>query len=258
MREKRRKLVTWSMIVYELRNVTGNPFIHIFGVGMPVLMSILIARTAVEQMGTAMARTVQTSVFLGIGVLIPMATILMGYSVMQAQDLERGIPVRLQLFGIRSSVTICSRIISQMIFMAAAFLVYFAVGASALELEAPSVSGAMVYGVCLVVFSVICFMMAHAIAALIKKFSITYCVVMILYFACMILGGMMGVSYENLSSPLKAAARLLPVTYFNRDFYTIWIGDSYRFGPMLQSYLFFGAMAGILLFIALKRERVRK
>ena len=98
MREKRRKLVTWSMIAYELRNVTGNPFIHIFGVGMPVLMSILIARMAVDQMGAAMARTVQTSVFLGIGVLIPMATILMGYSVMQAQDLERGIPVRLRRF----------------------------------------------------------------------------------------------------------------------------------------------------------------
>lgn len=259
MNRQKRKIVTGSLIGYELRNVTGNPFVHIFGIGMPVLMAVLIARVAVTEISdAAIIKEITTSIFLGIGALIPMATILMGYSVMQAQDLEKGIPQRLQLFGIRSLMTICNRGIAELIFMAAAFLIYFVVGTVALELEPPTASGAALYAVCMVVFSVICFAMAHAIATLLKKFSVTYCVVMILYFACMILGGMMGVSFDALPAPLQAVAKLLPVTYFNGDFYTIWIGESYRFGPMLQSYLFFGAVAGILLFAALRRAPGRK
>lgn len=255
MKNRKRKTITASMIGYELRNVTGNPFVHIFGIGMPVLMSILITRAVLSEITEAsMIKLVSTTVFLGIGALIPMATILMGYAVMQAQDLEKGIPERLQLFGIRNSVTICNRVISELIFMAAAFVIYFIVGIVFIDLETPTGLGALSYLVSMTVFSIICFALAHAIATLIKRFSITYCLVMLIYFACMILGGSMGITYENMPGALQAAAKLLPVTYFNRDFYTIWVGEAYNFVPMLQSYLFFGAVAGILLFIALKKN----
>lgn len=33
--------VSVQMIQYELRNVAGNPFVHIFGVGFPILLSVL-------------------------------------------------------------------------------------------------------------------------------------------------------------------------------------------------------------------------
>ena len=65
----------------------------------------------------------------------------------------------------------------------------------------------------------------------------------------------MGISYDNLSAPLQAVARLLPMTYFSRDFYILWSGDSYNFAPMLQAYLFLGAAAGILLFFAARGGR---
>ncbi len=252
MGEKKGKLITKSMILYELRNVTGNPFVHIFGVGMPVLMSILITHMVTMEMSdAAMAKTVSTSVFLGIGALIPLATILMGYSVMQAQDLEKGIPERLKLFG--NSVTICNRAVSELIFMLAAFLIYFIAGSCFIGLEAPVVSGWVLYAFCMVVFSVLCFIMAHGLACLLKKFSVTYCGVMIIYFAFMIFGGMMGVDYENMPGWMQGVAKLLPVTYFNRDFYEIWTGKAYDFMPMVQSFLLFGAVGGILLFAALKR-----
>lgn len=255
MREQKRKLVTASMIGYELRNVTGNPFVHIFGIGMPVFMMLLITRVAMsEGLDAEMERMVATTIFLGIGAIIPMATVLMGYAVIQAQDLEKGIPERMQLFGIRTAVTICSRAVSELIFLAAAFLIYFLAGIFLMELKVPAVSGALWYLVCMTAFSAICFVLAHAIATLVKRFSITYCLVMIIYFAFMMLGGSMGVSYENMPAAAQAAAKLLPVTYFNRDFYTIWVGEKYNFVPMLQSYLFLGAVAGILLFIAIKRS----
>ena len=255
---KTRKTITLSMILYELRNVTGNPFVHIFGIGMPILMVMLITRTVVSEISDAsLIETVSTSIFLGMGALIPMATILMGYSVMQAQETEKGIPERMQLFGIKNRVTICNRIISELIFMAVAYVIYFIVGILFIGLKTPAFSGVFLYILCILVFSVLCFMLGHAIASLAKKFGITYCVVMLLYFAFMIFGGGMGISYENMSGAMQAVAKLIPVTYFNKDFYLIWTGESYNFGPMIQSYLFFGAASGILLFIALKKG-VRK
>lgn len=255
---KTKKTITLSMILYELRNVTGNPFVHIFGIGMPILMVMLITRTVVSEISDAsLIETVSTSIFLGMGALIPMATILMGYSVMQAQETEKGIPERMQLFGIKNRVTICNRIISELIFMAVAYVIYFIVGILFIGLKTPAFSGVFLYILCILVFSVLCFMLGHAIASLAKKFGITYCVVMLLYFAFMIFGGGMGISYENMSGAMQAVAKLIPVTYFNKDFYLIWTGESYNFGPMIQSYLFFGAASGILLFIALKKG-VRK
>lgn len=252
---KTRKTVTLSMILYEFRNVIGNPFVHIFGVGMPVLMSVLISKIAVAEISdTSIAKIICTTVFLGIGSLIPMATILMGYSVRQAQDLEKGIPERLQLFGIKNQVTICNRAISELIFMTAAFVIYFLVGIFFLDLETPVFSGLVLYIFCILLFSVLCFMLAHAIASLAKKFGVTYCVSMLLYFAFMIFGGGMGITYDNMPSAMQAVAKLLPVTYFNKDFYSIWSGESYNFVPMLQSYLFFGAASGILLLIACKKN----
>ncbi len=256
---KQRKTITLSMILYELRNVTGNPFVHIFGVGMPVMMVILITRISIMEIPDASAvKTISTNVFLGIGALIPMATILMGYSVRQAQDLEKGIPERLYLFGIKNHITICNRVISEMVFMTAALIIYFLVGYFAIDLEAPVFSGMIWYLLCLYIFSMLCFILGHAIASLAKKFSITYCVVMLVYFACMIFGGMMGISYDNMPAAMQAVAKLLPVTYFNRDFYSLWTGEKYNFVPMVQSYLFFGAVSGILLFVALRKERKSK
>lgn len=256
MNGKKKKTVTLSMILYELRNITGNPFIHIFGVGMPVFMSIFIIHIATGELpDSSMVKEASTSIFLGIGSLIPMASILMGYSVRQAQDLEKGIPQRLLLFGIKNSVTICNRAISEGIFMTAAFIIYFLAGSFFTDLQAPVLPGVLAYIICMLVFSVFCFILAHAIAALAKKFSITYCVSMLLFFAFMILGGLMGVSYDNMPDIMKALARLLPVTYMNRDFFKIWTGEKYNFVPMIQSYLFFGAFSGILLFIASRKKQ---
>ena len=69
----------------------------------------------------------------------------------------------------------------------------------------------------------------------------------------MILGGMMGISYDKMPGVMQLFARMLPVTYINRDFYTVWKGESYNFMPMIQSFLLLGAITGILLFVTVKR-----
>lgn len=252
---KHRKLFSLQMLFFEFRKTIGNPYVHIFGVGMPILMMIIITRAVVgEIVETAVLAATKTTIFLGIGVLIPMATIFMGYGISQAQELEKGIPQRMGLFGIRISVTLCNRILSELLFMLIAFVIYFTAGYAVVGVELPKVSGAVLYVVCILVLSVILFSLAHAIASLLKKFSLTYCVTMLLYFAQMILGGMMGISYDNMPSALQTAARMLPVTYINRDFYTVWRGKYYNFVPMVQAYLLMGAFAGILLFLSIRKE----
>ena len=100
---------------------------------------------------------------------------------------------------------------------------------------------------CMIVFSMICMALAHGVACLCRNFGKTYCVGMLIYFSFLILGGMMGLSYEDLPGWAQAAAKLLPVTYINRDFYQIWTGKTYQFMPMVQSYLFLGAVALLVL-----------
>lgn len=243
------------MILFELRNITGNPFVHIFGIGMPLFMAVFITRAVVSEMtDAALIKNVSTSIFLGIGALIPMATVLMGYAVLHAQEMEKGIPERLRLFGIKNYMTICNRAVAELLFLSLAYALYFLTGIIFLNLEAPVFSGLVLYIICIVCFSVICFAIGHAIASLAKRFSVTYCITMLVYFACMMLGGMMGISYENMPPVLQAAAKLLPVTYFSRDFFTIWTGETYNFISMIQAYLFFGAAAGILLFAATRKN----
>ena len=244
----KRKTVSFQMLGFEFRKVIGNPYVHIFGVGMPVLMMIIITRAVMSQVaGSAMLEEANTSVFLGIGSLIPMATIFMGYGVSNAQEMEKGIPQRMELFGIRAGVSICNRILSEIIFMILAFLVYFGVGYAAVDLKAPTLSGGLLYLVCIFSFSVILFCLSHAISSLLRKFSLTYCVTMLLYF------GMMGISYDNMPPAVQTVAKLLPVTYINRDFYIVWKGESYNFMPMLQSYLLMAAIAGIAIVFTIKR-----
>lgn len=255
MQDRKRKIFSSQMMKYELLNVLLNPYIHIFGLGLPIVLAMLITKVAVSELPSdELGPMVATTVYLGMGALIPMAVLLMGYAVSYAQELSKGIPERMHLFGIKNSVSFCNRALVQLLFLIAAFLLFFLTGFLFSDLKKPEPGGLVIYVICMVGFSAICLALAHGIACILRNFGKTYCVSMILYFAFMILGGMMGISYEDLPKWAQTVAKLLPVTYINKDFYKIWIGERYHFMPMVQSYLFLGAVSGILLFVVLKRR----
>lgn len=264
MQGKAGKIITPQMMKFEILNVIGNPYVHIFGVGLPVVLALLITKVAAGEMAgngmaLASASMVSTSIYLGMGTLIPMAVLLMGYAVSYAQELSKGIPERMQLFGIKNSVSLCNRALAELVFLAVAFFIFFATGYLFSDVEPPTATGLVSYVLCILIFSMVCLALAHGIACLSRNFGKAYCVSMMTYFAFMILGGMMGISYDNLPKWAQMAARLLPVTYINRDFYQIWAGKTYNWMPMVQSFLFLGAVSGILLFLACRRPSgVRK
>lgn len=255
MQGKAGKIITPQMVKFEMLYVIGNPYVHIFGVGLPVVLALLITRVATSEMAGAenMMPMVSTSVYLGMGTLIPMAVLLMGYAVSYAQELSKGIPERMRLFGMKDSMVFCNCVVAEMLFLMAAFFIFFLSGCVFSQIERPVVAGLVSYVLCMIGFSIICLALAHGIACLCRNFGRTYCVSMMLYFAFMILGGMMGIRYDDLPKWAQMAAKLLPVTYMNRDFYQIWIGEEYNYMPMLQSFLFFGAVSGIVLFLALRQ-----
>lgn len=242
--------VSLRMIQYELRNVAGNPFVHIFGVGFPILLSIIITKAVAGDItDSSYLGEVVTSIFLGIGAVIPLATILMGYSSTCSQDIEKDIPLRMQLFGFSEKYTIINRLIAEFIYMTFAYLIYFIIGFGVIKFEAPTISGLIIYFVCLYTFAAALFILAHAIANIVKKFGLTYMITMIIYFGMMVLSGMMGITVDKLPKGVRVVSNLFPSTYINNDFYPIWIGKAYNFVPMIQSYIFFFAIAGILIFV---------
>lgn len=252
----KQKPISLSSLSYEIRNITGNPFVHIFGIALPIFLTILISKAATSDMNDPSAISLaSTSIFLGIGFIIPMATILMGYSCTYSQEVEKGIALRMTLFGFNQKYVMINRLIAEFIFMTIAFLIYATAGYIVLDLKLPTVSGALIYLLCLYAYSAIMFLLAHSIAGMIGKFGLTYAVTMSLYFAMMIFGGSMGITYDKMPEAMQAVARLLPNNYITQDAYTIWIGDSYRFVPMIQSYVLLAAIAGILLFLSVYRSK---
>ena len=61
--QKRGKWLSMQMLGFEFRKTIGNPYVHIFGVGMPVLMMIVVTRAVIGQMvDEAMVSQAETSV----------------------------------------------------------------------------------------------------------------------------------------------------------------------------------------------------
>lgn len=171
---KKRKLFSLQMLTFEFRNTIGNPYVHIFGVGMPILMLFVISRAVTAELNEpAILSSVVTSLFLGIGAIIPMATVLMGYGVSHAQEMEKGIPQRMELFGIPERITLCNRAVSEGIFMLIAFGIYFAVAFLFMDVTKPTISGISLYMGCILILSIILFCLAHAIATILQKFGTT-------------------------------------------------------------------------------------
>jgi len=251
------KTITWQKILFELKSVAGNPFINIFGVAFPIFLACVIAQEIMGEVGDGqIAKEATTQVFLSLGTIIPMATVLMGYAVSHSLEIEKGISERMSLFGISLMETVLNRIISQLIYMAGSFFVFFTIGVLGGYILMPDAKGIIIYTVCIIVLTVLLFVLGHGISTLCRKFGLTYFIAMVTYFALMIFSGMMGISYDQFNKGMQMIAKLIPITCMNQsDFVKAWLGGSYNYGPIVQAFLFMMAVTGILLFLAIKRER---
>ena len=245
------KLFNLALVKYEFRNLMGNIFTIIFGVFFPIGMTLFFGTAMIGQVPEDAKDIFITSIFITNSVIIPLASILVGYSAVFSQELEKNIPLRFRLFGYSEKTVLISKICAHLIFMTLSLVLYTVVICSILKVQVPSLSSAIVLIVSLYLLSTFFFILAHGIALFFKKFGPTYAVTMILYFAIMILSGMFGVQAKNFPDGVQAVAYAFPTTYICGEFIDFWKGGSYNFVPYIQSFIFFAAVSCIVLFMSI-------
>lgn len=240
---------------YELKNILGNPATTLFGYVLPIFLGALISIGVTSDVPNDIKKYVGTSVILSISIIIPLSLCLIGYSALYAQEVEKNIPLRLRLFGISERKLFKGKVLSQVILVTVGAILYFIVMNIVTDfLIPPSTKGLIRYIIIMLIISGIFVAISHGLSNILKKFGLTYGIVMGLYFLMMFLGGMMGPRYENFPPLLKRIADLLPTTIFGKDSYYIWTNETYNWGSMIQSMLFLGGVAVIILIVSIKRD----
>ena len=251
----KKKLLNWRLIQYEIRNITGNIFVIFFGIFFPIMMSILFSFVFKKQVPEEMYSVAVTAIFITMSMIIPMAVLLIGYAANYSQELEKEIPLRMNLFGFHERTMLVAKMIAYLIFTTGAFVLYSVTDIIMLDLQIPKLSSAIYLIISLFALSVILFVLAHGIANTFRKFGPTYAVSMLIYFGFMILCGMMGVSVDQLPKGLNIIAKAFPMSYISSDFIDFWQGGQYNFAPLVQSFLFFGAISFIVLILSIRKNQ---
>lgn len=242
------------MVLYELRNINGNFMTHFFGILFPNLLTLIFSKTIGIQVPEAARDKVMVSIMLSMSLVIPMSIMFIGYGALYSQEVEHGVPLRMRLFGFRERSLLAAKIIAHMILMTVAFVLFAVFQMITMDIPKPAASSVICLLVSLYLIGMILLVIAHSLADIFRKFGITFGITMTVYFLLMVLTGMMGISTEQLPKALQKVAATLPMTYVSNDFADFWTGGSYNFMPFMQSLLFFGAIAGILLMYAQYRN----
>ena len=251
----KQKRCNWKMVLYELRNINGNFMTHFFGIVFPSMMTLIFSKTIGIQVPEAARDQVLVSIVLSMSLVIPMSIMFIGYGALYSQEVEHEVPLRMRLFGFHERSLLAAKIIAHMILMTAAFVIFAVFQMITMDIPKPAASSLICLLVSLYLIGIILLVIAHSLADIFRKFGITFGITMSIYFLLMVLTGMMGISTEQLPKALQKVAATLPMTYVSNDFADFWTGGSYNFMPFIQSLLFFGAIAGILLMYAQYRNR---
>lgn len=251
------KKLSIKLIKYEILNISGNFFTLFFGVVFPIIMSVIVSQVYLRNLTGEIRIKAMTGLYITMSMIIPLSILLIGYCVTYAQELEKEIPLRMQLFGFKQSTMLAARLIAYFVFTTGAFLIYTAADCFILDIQMPSPAAAICYIITFYLLCTVFFLLSHGIAGILMKFGPAYAVSMTLYFVFMMLCGVMGIPVASLPKSLQAIAYTLPMTYIAEDYINFWQGGSYNFAPIIQSFLFLGAISGIVLLFSLKRGKRR-
>lgn len=246
-----------QMIRYEIKNAMGNVFAIFFGIIFPIIMtlvfsSLLKSQVPADQFGKAMTQLFITNLLMS-----PLALLFIGFAALFSQEIEKDITTRMVLFGFSEQKQLKAKFVAQALSLVVAVTVYSLTVLPILKIDIPSLFGVLVLMGAVIVLSFLYFVLAYSIAVLARKFSVTYGITMTFYFVTMALSGMMGIQYDQLPSGIQVIARLLPTTYIVKDVPKLWTVSSYNLMPMLQSFLTFAAITGLIYMFAMHKKARR-
>ncbi|PID83002.1 MAG: hypothetical protein CSB15_00300 [Clostridiales bacterium] len=237
-----------TLIKYELESLVKNGWILGFALVLPCVLFLLISKSIKGEVPLNFQDSAVSGLFIGLSTIIPLAGVFLGHSANYSKEYESGVPQRLHLFGISNKVLITSKIISQLLFVIVAFIMYY-VFAISVGLKFTNYNVLLVMLSLLIIQSLTEFLLAHSIVCLIKKFGACYAVTMILYFLFMIVSGNMGIRFKMLPEFLQFIGKnIIPFVSYN-DFNISLLNDKTPdFKVLLLSNLIFLSF-GIIVFI---------
>lgn len=251
----KKKRGIFKMVLYELRNNNGNFMTYFFGIVFPNFMSYFLTKAISGDAPTQLYQEIATSIMLTMSLIMPMSIMLLGYGAVYSQEVEHEIPLRMHLFGFEEKDLILGKVIAQVAILTVAFLIFGIFQIFVMDVQKPTIGSFFCLLLSLYFISIMMLIISHALSNIFRKFSLTFGITMMFYFFMMVLTGMMGVKTEQLPKALQAIARTLPMTYISNDFIDFWQGGMYNFMPLIQSFLFLGAVCGILLLFSLHKNK---
>jgi ABC-2 type transporter len=234
-----------QLLPYEFKNIVlGNFFIIFFGVIFPIFLFSIIT-IDLGSIPQNYREIVKTTMFLTVSSIIPLSVMFIGHSAIYGNELEKDIPLRLELFGFNKLQLLFSKYIIYFIFITLSLILYSITGVI-IGIKIPTLSIILVSIVVFYILSVLLLLLSNSIALIFKKFGITYGITMILYFFMMFTSGMMGVRTEKLPGVLKIIGQCFPTYHISDSYYKFWLGSTYNFMPLIVSFLIFTSIALIL------------
>ncbi|MFD2118056.1 ABC transporter permease [Paenibacillus yanchengensis] len=254
---KNKKLA--HLLKYEFKNTMANFFTPFFGIVFPILMGSFLTSTISSGVPVAQQAQVETSIALMVALIIPLAIMLISFPALFAQETEQGVITRMELFGFKEKEIIIAKIIVHYTIVTCALILFSTVMISLHNIITPHWSALLIYLVCYYAIATLLFIFSYAVTMLVKKFGITFAIVMTLYFAIMIFSGMMGIQPDELPSWGQKIAYSLPLAHMSSDFHTYWGSGftGYNFMPIIQSFIFMTAIVAIVYLISWQKRRRR-
>lgn len=249
------KKCSLRMIQYEVRNLNGNLMSHFFGIIFPNMMCLILSKTVGESLTAEIRQEVITTIMLTMTLVMPMSVMMLGFGAVYSQEVERGVPLRMRLFGFSEKALLIAKVIAHLLLLTVSFMIFALFQILFMDIKKPAFFSLLCLVFSLYFIGGVLLVIAYAVAGIFKKFSITFGICMSLYFIMMILTGMMGMRTNQLPDVLQKVAKTLPMTYISNDFIIFWQGGAYNFMPYIQSCIFFAALAGLLLMASFYKNR---
>lgn len=240
------------LIKYEFLNTLYNGYGFFFGAIFPVILLHLIVTGVLTDVPDVAKKEAVTGIFIGMAMLVPLATVFLSHASMYSNELDKSISERFMLFGFSEKNILVAKLISNFIFLTFCFVVYLVGTVPFVEMESPTIKAAAVWIAGQFLLAAILMMLAHGIATIIGKFGKTYGIVMGIYFGIMILSGYMGVPADKLPEVVKPISDLLMTKQLGNGFIDLWMDRDYNFAPLIQSAIFMFTISLVVLIVAFK------
>lgn len=243
------------ILKFEVTSLLKNFATIFFGMFFPIIICSLVITGALKEVPAEALPYVQRSVVLGLSIISPLASFLIGLASVFAKDLEEGVYDRLELFSINHLTMSGYKFLAYYIFWFICNAIYFATMINAFDIDIPFIT-LVKHWAYVSILSIGMFLLSYGICLFTKKYSASFTITMALYFGIMLISGMMGINVDDLPGKIKDFSKLLPTTHFTTEAYLDEVakGGSLNYS-FLQSMIVFLLVTIIIFAISVYKNK---